>query len=118
MIGFVVSGLVVGLLARALKRGRQNLSLLATLLVGPTGSVIGGVIASLIATGEISDWNLVGSIVAIASAIGLLAMAEALSTPRTSGHPSSGPRDTADNAKGMWAAKMADFQRHRGGWGH
>jgi uncharacterized membrane protein YeaQ/YmgE (transglycosylase-associated protein family) len=118
MIGFVVFGLVVGVIARVLKLGRQNLSLFVTLLVGMSGSVIGGTLANLIAARDMLDLSVVGSIVAVASAIGLLAAAEGIAVSRNSGYPSVGPRDTTDNARGMWAAKMADFQRHWGGGGH
>lgn len=41
-------GLVIGALARLLKPGRQRLSLLATLLLGVVGALIGGVVASLL----------------------------------------------------------------------
>ena len=46
MIGFIVAGLVIGALARLFKPGKQNLSVLATLILGLVGSVIGGTIAS------------------------------------------------------------------------
>ena len=42
MIGFIVAGLIIGALARLVKPGRQNLGLVATLLLGLAGSLIGG----------------------------------------------------------------------------
>ncbi len=47
MIGFIVAGLVIGALARLVKPGRQRLGLLATLLLGLVGSVIGAVLVLL-----------------------------------------------------------------------
>lgn len=76
MIGFIVFGLVVGALARLIKPGRQHLSVLMTLLIGLAGSVIGGLIANLLGTGDIFELNLLGAIVAIISAVVLLGIAE------------------------------------------
>ena len=72
MIGFVVFGLVVGLVARLLVPGRQHLSLGMTLLLGLVGSVVGGVIANALGTGDIFELNVIGSIVAIAAAVVLI----------------------------------------------
>jgi len=72
MIGFIVFGLVVGAIARLIKPGKQQLSLLKTLLLGLAGSVIGGVVASLLGTGNIFELDLIGSVVAITSAVLLI----------------------------------------------
>ncbi len=80
MIGFIVFGLVVGALARLVKPGRQNLSVVATLLVGLAGSVIGGLIANMLGTGDMFELNLLGSIVAIISAVVLLGIAEGVAS--------------------------------------
>ncbi|MFC4904414.1 hypothetical protein BJF77_06625 [Kocuria sp. CNJ-770] len=79
MIGFIVAGLVIGALARLIKPGRQNLSLIATLLLGLAGSVIGGVIASALGTGDIFELNVLGFIVAVIAAVLLIGVAESLS---------------------------------------
>jgi len=83
MIGFIVFGLVVGALARLIKPGKQNLSILATLLLGLVGSVIGGSIASLLGTGSIWELNILGAIVAIVAAVALIGTAESLSSGRS-----------------------------------
>jgi uncharacterized membrane protein YeaQ/YmgE (transglycosylase-associated protein family) len=82
MIGFIVAGLVIGALARLIKPGKQNLSLLVTLLLGLAGSVIGGVIANLLGTGDIFELNVVGFIVAVVAAVLLVGVAEGLSGRR------------------------------------
>jgi uncharacterized membrane protein YeaQ/YmgE (transglycosylase-associated protein family) len=82
MIGFIVFGLVVGAVARLLLPGKQHLSLLATLLIGLVGSVIGGVIASWLGTGRIMELNLLGSIVAIISAVVLIVVVDRASVSR------------------------------------
>jgi uncharacterized membrane protein YeaQ/YmgE (transglycosylase-associated protein family) len=76
MIGFIVFGLVVGLVARLLVPGRQHLSLGMTVLLGLVGSVVGGVIANAIGTGDIFELNFLGSIVAIAAAVVLIVVGE------------------------------------------
>jgi uncharacterized membrane protein YeaQ/YmgE (transglycosylase-associated protein family) len=82
VIGFLVFGLVVGALARLIKPGRQNLSLLATLGLGVVGSLIGGVIANLLGTGSIWELDLLGSIVAIVAAVMLVGVFEGMAARR------------------------------------
>ncbi|OIH83383.1 hypothetical protein BLJ79_14940 [Arthrobacter sp. UCD-GKA] len=84
MIGFIVAGLVIGALARLIKPGKQNLSLLVTLLLGLAGSVIGGVIASLLGTGNIFELNVLGFVVAVIAAVLLVGTAEGLASRRNS----------------------------------
>ncbi len=72
MIGFIVFGLIVGVLARLVLPGRQPIGILKTLLVGVIGSVIGGIIANLIGSGDIFELNFFGAVVAILAAVGLL----------------------------------------------
>lgn len=79
IIGFLVFGLVVGAVARLIKPGKQNLSLLMTLLLGVVGSLIGGVVASLLGTGSITELNILGAIVAIVAAVLLIGVAENMS---------------------------------------
>jgi uncharacterized membrane protein YeaQ/YmgE (transglycosylase-associated protein family) len=76
MIGFVVAGLIIGLLARLLLPGRQRIGLLWTLVLGVLGSVIGGMIANLLGSGDIFELNFIGFVVAVLAAVGLLAAAE------------------------------------------
>jgi uncharacterized membrane protein YeaQ/YmgE (transglycosylase-associated protein family) len=78
MIGFLAFGLVVGVLARILKPGRQNLGLLATLGLGIVGSLIGGTIAWLIGTGSIWELDFLGSVFAVIAAVLLVGTAEAV----------------------------------------
>ena len=78
MLGFIVFGLVVGALALLLKPGKQNLSILATLGLGLVGSVIGGIVASMLGTGSIWELDLIGSVVAIGAAVALVGTAESM----------------------------------------
>ncbi len=76
MIGFIIFGLVVGAIARLLIPGDQHLSIVVTLLLGLVGSVIGGVIANALGTGDIFELNILGSIVAIISAAVLVTVVD------------------------------------------
>jgi uncharacterized membrane protein YeaQ/YmgE (transglycosylase-associated protein family) len=78
MIGSIFFGLVVGVLARLIKPGRQNLGLLATLGLGLVGSLIGGTIAWLIGTGSIWELDFLGSVFAVIAAVLLIGTAEAI----------------------------------------
>lgn len=82
MIGFIIAGLVIGALARLIKPGRQNLGIIATLLLGLAGSVIGGAVASLLGTGDMFELNVLGFIVAVIAAVALIGVAEALTSRR------------------------------------
>ena len=84
LIGFLVFGLVVGALARLIKPGKQNLSLLMTLLLGVVGSLIGGLVASFFGTGNIWELNILGAIVAIIAAVLLVGVAEGMSSKNKS----------------------------------
>jgi len=76
MIGFIVFGLVVGAVARLLVPGRQRLGIGMTLLLGVIGSVVGGVVANALGTGDIFELNIIGSVVAIAAAVALVVIGE------------------------------------------
>jgi uncharacterized membrane protein YeaQ/YmgE (transglycosylase-associated protein family) len=76
MIGFLVFGLFVGLIARLLLPGRQHIGLLWTLALGVVGSIVGGTIANALGTGDIWELNVVGAIAAIATSVVVLAIAE------------------------------------------
>ncbi|GAB3256605.1 GlsB/YeaQ/YmgE family stress response membrane protein [Arthrobacter pigmenti] len=78
IIGFIIAGLIIGALARLFKPGKQNLGLIATLLLGLAGSVIGGMIASLLGTGSIFELNILGFVVAVIAAFALIGVAEGI----------------------------------------
>jgi uncharacterized membrane protein YeaQ/YmgE (transglycosylase-associated protein family) len=82
ILGLIVVGLIIGALARLIKPGKQRLSILMTLVLGVVGALIGGVVASLIGTGDIFELNVIGFIVAVIAAVLLIGVAEGLSGGR------------------------------------
>jgi uncharacterized membrane protein YeaQ/YmgE (transglycosylase-associated protein family) len=78
VLGLIIIGIVIGLIARLLMPGRQHIGVLMTFLLGIGGAVVGGIVASAIGTGDIFELNFLGTIVGIIAAVGLIAIAEAL----------------------------------------
>ncbi len=76
MIGFLIAGLIIGMLARLLLPGRQKIGLLWTLVLGVVGSVVGGTIANLIGSGDIFELNFIGFVAAVVVSVALLSVAE------------------------------------------
>jgi uncharacterized membrane protein YeaQ/YmgE (transglycosylase-associated protein family) len=78
ILGLILIGIVIGVIARLIVPGRQHIGMLMTILLGIGGAVAGGVIASAIGEGDIFELNFIGTIVGIIAAIGLIAVVEAL----------------------------------------
>lgn len=76
VIGFIVAGLIIGLLARLILPGKQSIGLPLTLLLGVIGSIIGGTLANLIGSGDIFELNVIGFVVAVVASVALLSVAE------------------------------------------
>jgi len=75
IILFLVFGLIVGFLARAIMPGSQKMSLLATMVLGVVGSFIGGFIGALLTSSRVLDFNTAGLIGSVIGALIALAVA-------------------------------------------
>jgi len=73
LVGWVVFGLVAGLLARALRPGPDGMGLISTILLGVMGSVLGGGIAYMLRLGT-TPYQPAGWIFSILGAVILLSM--------------------------------------------
>jgi uncharacterized membrane protein YeaQ/YmgE (transglycosylase-associated protein family) len=74
MIGWIVFGFIVGLIARGLVPGHQQLGCLRTILLGVGGSFVGGALGYLLQGGSLiqtSGWigSIVGAIILLAISI-------------------------------------------------
>lgn len=78
ILGLLFIGMVIGVLARLIKPGRQALGILGTLGLGVVGALIGGVLASLIGTGDIWELDFLGFVFAVIAAVLLVGAAEAV----------------------------------------
>jgi uncharacterized membrane protein YeaQ/YmgE (transglycosylase-associated protein family) len=69
---FLVFGLVVGFLARAVMPGTQKMGLIATMILGVVGSFVGGFLVSLVTDQRVTDLNTAGMIGSVVGALLLL----------------------------------------------
>lgn len=47
IISWIITGLIVGLLARAILPGKQSMGIALTIMLGVVGAIVGGLISSL-----------------------------------------------------------------------
>jgi uncharacterized membrane protein YeaQ/YmgE (transglycosylase-associated protein family) len=71
IIGWILFGLVVGFIARALVPGKDDIGILRTIVLGVVGSVLGGLVLGLL-TGGLRGFHPVGWIGSIIGAIVVL----------------------------------------------
>jgi uncharacterized membrane protein YeaQ/YmgE (transglycosylase-associated protein family) len=67
LIGFIIIGIIAGYLGRLLMPGRQKMGFLQTAGLGMLGSLVGGVLGSLIFEGDLdlSAAGFIGSIIGV-----------------------------------------------------
>ena len=69
---WILGGAVVGILARAVLPGKQNITVAATIILGILGAVVGGFLANAIGVGDTNgiDWiKLIISVIVAAAAV-------------------------------------------------
>jgi uncharacterized membrane protein YeaQ/YmgE (transglycosylase-associated protein family) len=71
---FILFGLIVGFLARAIMPGRQGMGFIATTLVGIAGSFVGGFLGNMISGYPLLDLHASGFIGSIVGALIVLAI--------------------------------------------
>src|SRR5215210_1846694 len=76
ILGLILIGIVIGVLARLILPGRQHIGVLPTILLGIGGALVGGIIASAIGEGDIFELNFIGTVVGVIAAVLLIAAAE------------------------------------------
>jgi uncharacterized membrane protein YeaQ/YmgE (transglycosylase-associated protein family) len=75
MIAFLVAGLILGVLARQLRRGSDDPPLMLTVPVGLVGAVLGGAGMNLVlqnSAGDIDAWSFTSACVVSFVLLGLL----------------------------------------------
>ncbi len=81
IVGFIIVGLIVGILARLLMPGRDPIGILGTIVVGIVGAVIGGYLFSQVF--ELNDSGGVAWIGSIIVAMALLYLYRKMTYGRT-----------------------------------
>jgi uncharacterized membrane protein YeaQ/YmgE (transglycosylase-associated protein family) len=76
VLGLIVIGIIIGILARLVLPGRQRIGVGLTVLLGIAGALVGGLVASALGTGDIFELNILGTIVGIIAAAGLIGAAD------------------------------------------
>lgn len=87
ILGLIIIGIVIGVIARLVLPGRQRIGMGMTILLGIAGALVGGIVASAIGTGDIFELNIIGTIVGIIAAAGFIGVAD------SAGIGSGGRRD-------------------------
>jgi uncharacterized membrane protein YeaQ/YmgE (transglycosylase-associated protein family) len=72
---FIVFGLVVGFLARAILPGRQSMGIIMTAILGMVGSLLGGFVGSMISDNDVTRVHSAGLIGSVIGALIVLALA-------------------------------------------
>lgn len=80
---FIVFGLLVGLVARAIMPGRQSMGLLMTAVLGMVGSFLGGLVGSLISGRPLLEFHTAGIIGSLIGALVVLGVVGASGSRRT-----------------------------------
>ena len=91
ILGLILIGIVIGILARLVLPGRQHIGIMPTILLGIAGALVGGIVASEIGEGDIYELNFIGTVVGVIAAVLFIAAAEALGVGR-SNSPGRGTR--------------------------
>jgi uncharacterized membrane protein YeaQ/YmgE (transglycosylase-associated protein family) len=75
LLMFVLFGLVVGFLARAILPGRQSMGLIMTAILGMVGSLLGGFLGSMLSGDSINRVHTAGLVGSVLGALIVLALA-------------------------------------------
>ena len=79
ILGWIILGLLVGAIAKAVHKGKEPGGVLGTFAIGLVGAIMGGLIASAVGIGSISSFFNVGTwLIAIGGALLLLALYDLL----------------------------------------
>ncbi len=67
--GFILIGVVIGVLARVIRPGTIGLGIGTTIAVGIGAALVGGIVATLLGTGSLTEIDFLGFVVAVVVAV-------------------------------------------------
>lgn len=76
--GWICFGFCAGLVARAVLPGDQNMGIVATVVLGIAGSLLGGFVGEVLTGGDPAHFQPAGFVGAVLGAVGILAGGEIL----------------------------------------
>jgi uncharacterized membrane protein YeaQ/YmgE (transglycosylase-associated protein family) len=82
ILAWILFGYIIGLIARAVLPGRQNMGFVMTTLLGVIGSLVGGFIGSMIGGHAFTDFTPAGFIGSLLGALAVLFIAGGLFVKR------------------------------------
>jgi uncharacterized membrane protein YeaQ/YmgE (transglycosylase-associated protein family) len=74
ILSFIIFGLIVGLIARAVMPGRQRMGILTTMALGVAGSFLGGFLVALFTHTRVDEFNTAGLIGSVLGSLLLLTL--------------------------------------------
>jgi uncharacterized membrane protein YeaQ/YmgE (transglycosylase-associated protein family) len=77
ILGLIIIGIVIGILARLVLPGRQPIGAGLTIALGIGGALVGGIVASAIGEGDIFELNFIGTVVGVIAAAAFIGAADA-----------------------------------------
>ena len=91
ILGLIVIGIVIGVLARLVLPGRQRIGVGLTILLGIGGALVGGIVASAIGSGDIWELNFIGTVVGVIAAAAFIGAADTAGVGRGGRRDELGP---------------------------
>lgn len=91
ILGLIIIGIVIGVLARLVLPGRQAIGAGMTIILGIAGALVGGIVASAIGEGDIWELNFIGTVVGVVAAAAFIGAADAAGIGRGSRRDELGP---------------------------
>ena len=91
ILGLILIGIVIGILARLVLPGRQPIGMWMTILLGICGALVGGIVASAIGEGDIWELNFIGTVVGVVAAAVFIGAADAAGLGRGGRRDELGP---------------------------
>lgn len=82
IIGTIIFGAIIGILARAVLPGRQRISVVMTIVIGIIGALLGYWLAALLGVGETKGIDWIRWVISIAVAAVLVVAYERISASR------------------------------------